>query len=153
MTDKEWQSAMTEVVQLMNQNRQEAIARLRNLTSQTEADRASAVSLWRHRQCLGLLAQLEADGGNLRLAAEIDEQSAELANEEIHELRHSCAFSFAQAALYRFKLGETEKAMALAREAFSLWHAFVDPSAIYELLLKEVRRVRQEQAGKERGTF
>jgi tetratricopeptide (TPR) repeat protein len=146
VTDKEWQSAMSEVVQLMNQDRRQAIVRLRALTSQTEVDKAAALSSWHSRQCLGLLAQLEADEGNLKVAAEIDEQVAESADQEIRELRHSSAFSFAQAALYRFKLGETEKAMTLATKALSIWDAFTDPGVTYELLLREVRRVKEEQA-------
>lgn len=150
MTDKEWQSAMSEVVRLTNGDRPQAIVRLRTLASQTEADKAAGLSSWHSRQCLGLLAQLEAEDGNLKVAAEIDEQMAESADQEILELRQSSAFSFAQASLYRFKLGETEKAMALATKALSLWEAFKDPGVTYELLLREVRKVKEEQA-KHRG--
>jgi len=150
VTDKEWQSAMSEVVRLMNGDRPQAIVRLRTLASRTEADKAADLSSWHSRQCLGLLAQLEAEDGNLKVAAEIDEQMAESADQEILELRQSSAFSFAQASLYRFKLGETEKAMALATKALSLWDAFTDPGVTYELLLRAVRKVKEEQA-KHRG--
>jgi hypothetical protein len=65
------------------------------------------------RQCQCLLAQIEADRGSLAVAAEINEQAANSAEAELREAKQAAVLGFAQSALDRFELGDTDRAMAL----------------------------------------
>ena len=137
---------MREVTRLMDEDPQLASVQLRQLLEQTEAAMKTVVSSWHSRQCLSLLASLENERGNLETAARIDEQIADEAAKDLHELQHASAYHYALSALHRFRMNQNDRALILAEKAFSLMEAYADPSETYERLVREVRRVREEQS-------
>ena len=137
---------MREVTRLRDEDAERATLHLRKLSEQTEAATKTVVSSWHSRQCLSLLASIENERGDLETAARIDEQIADEAAKDLHELRHASAYHFALSALHRFKMDQNDRALILAEKAFSLMEAYLDPSETYERLVREVRRVREEQS-------
>lgn len=143
LTRNEWLAAMKVVAARVDDARDEAIAVLRDLVSRAAEARDRTVTSWHVLQSQGLLAQLEHQRGSAAAAAEINEQAAHDAYADFREARHSAGELFAQAALQRFELGETDRAMALAEQACALVEVYQDPSITYERLVAEVRHVRQ----------
>jgi len=145
LNHEDWLNKMRDVTRLADEHEETATLRLRELLNETETAKKSAVTSWHSRQCLELLAQIESETGDLESAAQIDERAAEETEQELRELQTASAFRFATAALFRFKLGHTDRAMALAKKALSLADSFVDPSEVFERLIHEVRQVRNAQ--------
>jgi hypothetical protein len=137
---------MREVNRLKGESAEGAALQLRRLFEQTEAARKTVISSWHSRQCLSLLAEIEKERGDLEAAAQIDEQAANEAAHELQELRQASAYRYASAALYRFTLTQNDRAMDLAKKAFSIGDSYFDPSEAYERLIREVRQVRETRS-------
>ena len=146
MTHDEWLVGMKGATACMERDPERAAGLLRDLVSRVDVARQLAVSSWHVRESQGLLAQLEVERGAVAAAAEINELAARDAHAEHRAARHAAAWRFAEASLQRFKLGEVDKAMALAEQAFALADVHADPGIVYERLVAEVRRVRQAKS-------
>jgi hypothetical protein len=84
--------------------------------------------------------------GNLEQSAKFDSKRAEL--NKAHALSHgrSAANSLAYAALCYFELGQTTKAVRIAREALHLFGYYIDPSSTLEKISELLRNHYQKEA-------
>jgi hypothetical protein len=146
LTHDEWTELMHEVTSCMAEKPGDAARLLRELIERTEAASRDGISAWHVRQCGSLLAHIESERGELRAAAELYEGTAANAQDDSREARHAAAYGYAEAALHRFRLGESDAAMMLAERAFQLADLHVDPSATYEQLVREIRLLRARQS-------
>ena len=146
LTHKDWAEGIKAIADLPAEDRIEAVSQLRELLAKADAAHSASISRWHIHQGLALLAQLECAGGAGLRAAELYERAAREAHADYRSAKLSAAWSFAEAALLRFEVGESGKGLELATEALSLAEPHLDPSATYERLVAEVRRAREAEA-------
>jgi hypothetical protein len=147
LTHQDWTDGTEAVLARAVESPSEAVALLRDLLMKTETIQAASMSAWHVRESRSLLAHLEHERGALATGAGLYEQAAREAHTEYRSAKAAAAWRFAEAALIRFEMGDTSKALELSGEAFSLAEPHLDPSTTYERLVAEVRRARQAEHG------
>lgn len=143
---EDWAASMKAVYGRADKSPAEAMASLRELLARTDLAQAAFVSTWHVRESRTLLAHLEHECGTRSTAADLYEQAAREAHAEYRGAKLAAAWRFAEAALIRFEMGDSQRALALSAEAFSLADLHLDPSLTFDRLLAEVRKHRNVEA-------
>lgn len=145
MTEKEWREITRNVMQLRREKKvKKAISTLRSVIRRLRNDREN-MDEWKQGEAYALLALLYEDQNENNKAARCYLEGGNFHRGWINGHSQAASQRFARAALLYFKLGQKRKAVRIAKDALTLGQLHVDPSPVYEELVKALRDYQWER--------
>src|SRR5690348_8789816 len=132
MDHKAWLVRMREIMRAEKTDRKKALRLAVKFEEECRALAEKDLTRWQAREALGYVGSLHDDLGNHKRAAEIFERLARIELGQMTSSGRSAAQNLAEAALFRFELGQNEAAVELTKESLRLLGRYPEPNVIVE---------------------
>jgi tetratricopeptide (TPR) repeat protein len=138
VTHNEWQNRMKSITEMEDSDPSGALELVLKLAEETRTEAHSSLSSWHEEQALNHAATIYLDMNRPSEAANIFEQLAQRHRGIYIGAGRSAAQLMAEAALARFRLGESEVGAKLVEEALRLFGQFPEPNIFLADAIREV---------------